>query len=132
LLPWDEDIDLCVTLTEVQILKAHPGKTFQIAGDFLWNINPNFLDRSTRNRVFGDLEEQNKIDARLVDRATGVFLDVTALAELHPGVVSTKCPHHYPTDWIYPTPADTFEGTNIYVPRNPEAVLVREYGVAAI
>jgi len=130
MLPWDADIDLCVPIDDLRRLVGLTGKP--VRGRYLWEVNPNYADRSTKNRGPRDCSEPNKIDARFIDPLNGAYIDVTALAETAPGLLATKCPHRYRFDDIYPATLDTFEGIAIHVPRNVRAVLTQEYGPGAM
>jgi hypothetical protein len=70
----------------------------------------------------------NKIDARFFNLETGLFIDITALSPSREGVLSTKCPHHYLYDEIYPLRKSSFEGIEVNVPNCVEKLLMDEYG----
>lgn len=83
-LPWDEDIDVIVTMETLNLLARNFNQTlivdysskdgFQSAATgFLVDINPAYY-----SRVKGD--GNNVIDGRLIDISTGLYLDITALA----------------------------------------------------
>jgi phosphorylcholine metabolism protein LicD len=127
LLPWDDDIDLCLGCRDLAKLDRARDLSYQ-RDRHLFEINPNYVSRQTLNRTFRDMAEPNKIDARFIDKATGLFIDITALSPTGPDRVSTKCPHTYRTDDLYPLQPVEFEGATIHVPRRVEAVLEQEYG----
>lgn len=133
LLPWDRDIDLCVLVGELAVLDRRAGELDYDRTRFLLDVNPGYLDPATRNRHPRETVEENKIDARFIDRATGLYLDVTALrpapaADDGAPRVATKCPHVYRVADLLPLDAAEIEGVPVHVPRNVEAVLVQEYG----
>lgn len=133
LLPWDRDIDLCVLAGELAALDRRAAALDYDRGRYLLDVNPNHVDPSTRNRHPRETVEENKIDARFVDRATGLYLDVTALRPSpapDDGAprVATKCPHVYRTADLLPLVASELEGVPVHVPCDVAAVLVQEYG----
>lgn len=133
LLPWDRDIDLCVALDELAALDREAAALDYDRARFVLDVNPNYVDPATRNRHPRETIEENKIDARFVDRATGLYLDVTALRPVPAAGdgearVATKCPHSYRVADLMPLQASELEGVPVHVPRDVEAVLVQEYG----
>lgn len=133
LLPWDRDIDLCVRLDELAALDRGAAGLDYDRTRFLLDVNPNYVDPATRNRHPREKAEENKIDARFVDRGTGLYLDVTALrpipaAEDGEPRVATKCPHVYRVGDLLPPVSSDLDGVPVHVPRNVAAVLVQEYG----
>jgi hypothetical protein len=134
LLPWDDDIDFCIAYHDLLKLE----KMLQISDDiydkqkYLLEINPNHKDRTTLNRSFLNWDEPNKIDARFIDRETGLFLDITALCQTGDGRLSTKCPHIYQTWDIFPVKRSTFEEREVYIPANVPRVLAQEYGAEVL
>lgn len=133
LLPWDLDVDLCLFVDELLALRRGADALAYDRARFLLDVNPHCIDPSTRNRVPRDTIEENKIDARFVDRATGLFLDLTALRPAPPAEdgarrVATKCPHVYRVDHLLPLAATALDGAPVHVPRDVAAVLVQEYG----
>lgn len=74
----------------------------------------------------------NVIDARWIDTRTGLFIDITVLAETHPdkqpGVWACKNYHRYHHSQIWPLGNDTFEGVPALIPRKPDVILRDEYG----
>ena len=133
LLPWDRDIDLCLLVDDLAALDREAATLAYDRARFVLDVNPNYRDPATRNRHPREKVEENKIDARFVDRATGLYLDVTALRPMpaagdgEPRVV-TKCPHAYRVADLLPLVASELEGVPVHVPCNVEAVLVQEYG----
>ncbi|KAL1841686.1 hypothetical protein VTJ49DRAFT_6725 [Mycothermus thermophilus] len=89
------------------------------------DINP-FATRLDRG--FG----HNAIDARWIDVATGMYVDITALMERDPkgkpGIISCKNLHHYTPDELFPLRETEFEGVPALVPYDYEKVLGDEYG----
>lgn len=109
---------------------------------YLLDVNPHFADR-------GRGDGSNVIDARWIDVASGLFIDVTGLAErdpwggyygsdgkgggAEPGVWSCKNFHRYRTQDLYPMRETEFEGVRgAKVPYAFEKVLMEEYGGRAL
>jgi len=120
ILPWDDDLDVQMFCGELdRLFKENIGNI----SDFEFIINPHYiLDRPLQN---------NKIDARLVDKSNGKFIDVTCLFETEDGYFSCKQPHIYSVTDILPLTATLFRGIPSFVPRNFVPILVEEYGVRA-
>ncbi|KAJ3159886.1 cytochrome c oxidase subunit 1 [Irineochytrium annulatum] len=102
MLPWDEDIDVQTTLHHLALLLPHHDTLVQ--DRYLLQLNPHASYRGH--------ELHNVIDARLVDTVSGLYVDVTALAELYPtsatsahpsaGKLFCKSPHAYRYGDIFP------------------------------
>lgn len=116
-LPWDNDIDVCF-LREAALqlvnLRKHEDE------DILFRVNPNWNTRR------GDVH--NIIDARVICKHTGVFIDITFLLPIGKKAVSCKSPHRYLFEDLLPLTETTFSGFKAYVPSNVDKVLVSEYG----
>ena len=66
-LPWDDDID--VQTTVLQLWYALKYNMDEWKGRYVFEINPNFVDRR--------LLRENVIDARFIDKETGAYIDIT-------------------------------------------------------
>jgi hypothetical protein len=126
MLPWDRDIDLCVELAAMDRLVALAAAG--AAAPHVLDVNAHFRDRRTRNLTARDTLEPNKIDARFIDPETGLYLDITAVAEVAPGLWATKCPHLFRAAELFPLGRDVFEGVAVGIPRRPIRLVQREYG----
>ncbi|KAK5093981.1 mannosyltransferase [Lithohypha guttulata] len=77
LLPWDTDLDVHVSMQDLQVLaglnaSVFPGAEGQ-AGTYLLDVNQYFAD---------DREDPaNRIDARWIDTENGKFMDITAVRQ---------------------------------------------------
>lgn len=111
---------------------------------YLLEINPNYANTSTKDK-------ENIIDARWIDTATGLFIDITTL-HIQPVVISpydanssegeegtndqselyTKDQHAYSSSQMFPLRTSTFEGVAVQVPFDYEDLLLDEYGRKAI
>ena len=113
ILPWDDDIDLI--LLEDSISKLidydHP--------EFIIKINPR-----SKNRSIWD--KNNKIDARVISKENGVFIDITFF--YGESILKAKDGHKYKREYILPLKKDKFEDSLIYVPNDVKKCLVQEYG----
>ncbi|KAJ1553288.1 hypothetical protein HK405_008381 [Cladochytrium tenue] len=151
LLPWDDDVDLQMTLHDLARLAAAHNMT-AVGGDggggggrFVVDVNPNAAVRRH--------QRANIVDARFVDTKTGRFIDITALASPLPPfadggdsddgeaagargprpdlAVACKSVHAYPVGELFPLRRSTFEGSPCLVPFDVRAVLTSEYGNAS-
>jgi hypothetical protein len=128
LLPWDQDIDVCLLYEDLDKLNGIQNDVQYNRGNFLLDINPNYIERNTKNKKHNETKEPNRIDARFIDKKTGLYIDITALFEINTEYFITKCPHKYKKGDILPLKDDKVDGINIYVPNNTPAVLIQEYG----
>jgi hypothetical protein len=127
-LPWDDDID--VVLIGESIQKFIKLNTKKLSNQyFLLDINPNCINRNINDR-------KNVIDARLISKQFGFFIDITFLTfnkfisgKYRKTIVNCKSPHYYDIKDILPLREDKFNGIDIYVPNNIEKVLISEYGI---
>ena len=127
ILPWDNDIDVCVSFSDLVKLQS----TNYFNNHFLLDINPNYVNRETKNKHPRDSTDKNKIDARFICKNTGIYIDITALYKYN-NILSTKCPHYYKMEDMYSLKSGVFENCHIYIPNNYLKVLVKEYGPAFI
>ncbi|KAG7801864.1 hypothetical protein KL944_002932 [Ogataea haglerorum] len=151
-LDWDFDLDVQVTQASLLRLARDYNQTLVVdvdgTGSYLLDVSPYFCDRSRGNG-------NNAIDARLIDTATGLYIDITSLANT-PGqlpptrkkrldelqrlysqneldhrdfslLYSCRDEHYYTHDEISPLRPVLFEGVLAYVPHNVDQILLREY-----
>ena len=121
LLPWDDDVDLLIAHPELVWLESLRGRVFD--GHYLLEINPNHVVHSSRNRTYRDQEEPDRIDARFIDIRNGSYIDVTALHAISGDRFSTKCPHVFPKDWLFPLQPAVLADIPVLVPCRVEDVL---------
>lgn len=128
ILPWDNDLDVSVPAESLAFL-ADFARRFRHQR-YLLEVNPAHVNRLSMNRTPDEDREQNRIDARFIDRETGLFVDITGFTDVGGGRVASKCPHVFPSDYIYPLRPSRFEGAEAFVPYNVIPLLHREYGPA--
>jgi hypothetical protein len=133
MLPWDWDVDTQVSGETLAHLSDRFNQTIchyvsddrQVMREYLLDVNPFGRER-------GRGEGLNIIDARWIDRRNGLYIDITALSELHPdtepGVWSCKNFHKYKTKDLYPMRESLYEGVPAKIPFKYLEVLVEEYG----
>lgn len=79
-MPWDTDIDVQVTEPSIYLLAQHYNMTeyhFDLPGipggrTYVLDVNPNYHVSSTKDRA-------NVIDARWIDKTSGLYIDITAV-----------------------------------------------------
>ncbi|PHH79669.1 hypothetical protein CDD80_4154 [Ophiocordyceps camponoti-rufipedis] len=138
IMPWDKDADVQVTEVDLYYLAAHYNKTvyYYKYGDmkqgrfFLLDVNPHFEHRETDDAL-------NFIDARWIDMATGLFIDITAARYHleHPageGILYDKNGHEFRDTYVYPLRNTTFEGVQAMIPFRYKEMLESEYGKEAL
>jgi hypothetical protein len=104
---------------------------------YLLEVNPYYTNTSTRDR-------ENVIDARWIDTATGLFIDITTL-HVQPILDSssnpqdddaielyTKDQHAYFSTQMFPLRLTTFESVPVHIPYDYEELLLDEYGPKSI
>ncbi|OLL24825.1 Protein MNN4 [Neolecta irregularis DAH-3] len=147
-LPWDNDADVQVTLPTLDTLATHNMTTVTIdlsalplykgpndlppsqSGpvEFVIDINPNYVVRKD--------DRANLIDARWIHKASGMYIDITGVAEINPetepDIVSCKNNHHYSLDDIFPLKRTIHEGVKAWIPYNYERILIKEYGIQSL
>lgn len=129
LLPWDDDVDMCLLYEDMARLDAAAScEDLYDRRFYFLEVNPNYVCRESRNHHHDDHAELNKIDARFIHTPTGLLIDLTALAPSRPGVISSKCPHHYREEHLFPLHRSEIEGIAIYVPHRVDVVLEQRYG----
>jgi hypothetical protein len=140
ILPWDSDVDVMVSHSSMHFLAMYHNMTVHHykAGDredkkekgksYLLEINPHWTNGDPHDR-------ENVIDARWIDTATGLFIDITTLrrdtdaeAVGLPGRMMVKDRHHYLHDEIFPLRESKYEGVPVKVPYAYQALLAEEYG----
>lgn len=125
-MPWDYDLDVQVSNATMAWMAARlNGSRHAFAGaTYLLDINPHHADLTRGDGMF-------LIDARWVDTANGMFVDITALRQRDPcdrDRWSCKNMHHYATRDLWPMRLTRFEGAVARVPYALEKILVDEYG----
>ncbi|EQL02401.1 mannosylphosphorylation protein [Ophiocordyceps sinensis CO18] len=137
-MPWDLDADVQVTEADMYYLAAYHNMTVYYfkygrmakGRYFLLDINPHFKHRETDDTL-------NLIDARWIDMATGLFIDITAARYHldHPageGVLYDKNGHEYRDTYVFPLRNTTFEGVPVMIPFKYQEMLESEYGEEAL
>jgi hypothetical protein len=169
IMPWDTDIDIMVDELGIQELggwwnmsvhhfsptdlEPTAAPTAQDKGPedtrlrdeikttgkkYLLEVNPHYANTSTHDTL-------NVIDARWIDTATGLFIDITTL-HVQPSLgassssadddddteLYTKDQHAYSSSQMFPLRTTTFEGVAVHVPFDYEGILLDEYGPRAI
>lgn len=120
ILDWDDDIDL--SISDQNSIKNFLKLDRHQTEDYIIKVNPNYKNRSHKDK-------QNKIDARIISKRNGVFIDVTFLSEKKKGIINCKSPHYYKKEYIFPLKKDLFENCEIYIPNKYKNCLIQEYGI---
>lgn len=155
IMPFDDDVDVMTSLPSTNFLAEYYNMTvhrYQLAYDpndpstftspqqdylgpareYLLDINPHYSNGSITDRY-------NVIDARWIDVATGLYIDITtlrtnetAVAAGRPSAMMVKDKHTYDVDDIYPLRDSLFEGTPCKVPFEYANMLTDEYGAQSL
>ncbi|ETI24890.1 hypothetical protein G647_04260 [Cladophialophora carrionii CBS 160.54] len=138
-LPWDNDIDVQMTMETLCRLAAHNMSEYHYpaggAGEYtprvyLLDIDPHYRTVSTRDVA-------NKIDGRWIDTTNGKYIDITAVhvsvgktehTPFDQGVLFSKDRHRYLSEELFPLEDKSFEGVAVKVPHKPSKILSGEYG----
>jgi hypothetical protein len=124
LLPWDQDLDVQVTAHD--LLNAYSQyHNIKYKGRYLLDVNPH-----SKYRLY---QLDNVIDARFVDTSNGYYLDVTGVS-YNPkhGVFQCKSVHSYRYNALFPLRSGLFCGERVWVPRDVEGILIKEYGAKCL
>jgi hypothetical protein len=113
LLPWDDDIDIILVEESITNLKNYEDDNYII------KVNPYSKDRSIK-------DVNNKIDARVISKKNGVFIDITFF--VFENEFCAKDKHCYKKNDILPLKKSKFENIDIYIPNNVKNCLIQEYG----
>lgn len=118
-------------------------EVFHAGKKYLLEVNPHYANASTK-------DTENVIDARWVDTATGLFIDITTVhvqpIPLTPTTtfditdseaqddlqLYTKDQHAYTSPQIFPLRTSSFENITVHIPFAYEELLLEEYGAKAI
>jgi hypothetical protein len=135
ILPWDWDLDVQVSgqslvyLGEFLNYTTHIYRSGSVERRYFFDVNPYHIERTHGN---GD----NIIDARWIDVATGLFIDITGVSEIDPvekpGTWMCKNGHEYTTKDLWPMHETLFEGVSALVPSAYSDILVQEYEAKAL
>ncbi|KOS21618.1 Protein MNN4 [Escovopsis weberi] len=138
ILPWDHDAAVRITEADLYFLAAYHNMTthyYRYGGMegglyFQLEVNPHYQDRDEGDRV-------NAADARWIDMASGLFIDITAARyalnhEEGQGVLFDKLGRQYRDFDIFPLRNTTFEGVSASIPFRYEDLLRSEYGKEAL
>ncbi|TQS31390.1 hypothetical protein Golomagni_08332, partial [Golovinomyces magnicellulatus] len=136
--PFDLDADVQVTEADMYYLAAYHNMTIHYYkhGDmkrgrfYLLEVNPHFEHRDWDDKL-------NKIDARWIDMATGLFIDITAarynLGHIAgEGMLYDKNKHEFRDTYLFPLQETTFEGAPAKIPYRYKDMLLSEYGGSAL
>lgn len=119
ILPYDDDIDVCILEEDlIKFIKCDGIEN----ENFIIKINPNFINRNINDR-------DNVIDARIISKKCGVFIDITFLTSIDKkDYYNCKSPHYYHKNMIKPLKKNNFENCEIYIPNQYKYCLFQEYG----
>ncbi|WKT53896.1 LicD family [Fusarium oxysporum f. sp. vasinfectum] len=131
--PWEWDLDVHVHFRGLQeLVSCCNGSVYKYGteGKYMLDVNAFVWERD------GMVDPANRIDARWIDLATGLYVDITAVEEADDaegeGFLVAKDGHRYRKRDVLPLVAARFEGVEVLVPRNVTVVLENEYGREAL
>jgi len=120
-LPWDVDIDVQTTLEELSTKMVDLNQTLH-EERFFFDVNHHFINRNYQTGT-------NKIDARYIDKRTGLYIDITALAlNVSNGLFQCKSIHYHTKEELFPLQQTLYENVTTWIPQNVSSILEREYG----
>lgn len=124
-LPWDDDCDLAFLEDDFRKLRMYSDDNFE------FRINPYWAFRGADNAHTDD--DYNRVDARLISKSTGYFLDILSLTadKNVRGLVFAKGPDNpeLSLSWLLPLKKTTFNRiSGLYVPNDVRPVLNARYG----
>jgi hypothetical protein len=103
-----------------------------LSNRYLIDVNPNFKYRYP--------EQYNRVDARLIDKHTGYFIDISGMADIGKRIpsypkkllLSDKYMHKAFYSDLHPLVRITFEGFPSWRPYQTEKCLIEEYSKQAL
>eukprot|EP00667_Euglena_gracilis_P005667 EG_transcript_5705 len=122
ILPWDDDLDVQVLASDL-VSHDQYGRFDRTTynGRYYFEINPNSAQRAP--------DQRNLIDARFIDKQSGMFIDVVAVAyDIKAGALQCKRGERFNPKDIFPIRKTTFMGTTAWVPSNVGQFLLTKYG----
>jgi hypothetical protein len=125
-LPWDTDVDIQINANFLYVLARFNNTV--LSDRYLLDVNPLIRARHP--------QRENIVDARLIDKETGYFIDISGLAATSMNVswepqtllLCDKHKHKYFYSDLHPLVRITFEGIATWRPYKTEHCLVQEYG----
>ncbi|EAW08345.1 putative mannosylphosphorylation protein (Mnn4) [Aspergillus clavatus NRRL 1] len=138
--PWDNDLDVQITEPTIHFLAKYYNMTdhhFDLPGveggrTYLLEINPQFVVRTSE-------DEDNVIDARWIDKSSGLFIDITAVRKDdearekgQPGALMCKDLHRFDESEIFPLRNSYFENVPVKIPYKYSELLQEEYSAKAL
>ncbi|KAJ5157190.1 uncharacterized protein N7482_008290 [Penicillium canariense] len=138
--PWDNDLDVQISEPTIHFLAEYYNMTdhhFDLPGvdggrTYLLEINPNYVVRSEKDRL-------NVIDARWIDKSSGLFIDITAVRKDEgkrqrgdSEALMCKDRHHYQESQIFPLRESYFEEVPVKIPYSYVELLEEEYGANSL
>ncbi|KAJ3111688.1 hypothetical protein HK098_008364 [Nowakowskiella sp. JEL0407] len=116
--PWDKDLDFHMPISDLLKLFKYNNTIYN--KHYLIDVNP--------NSVFRLYEQNNVIDARLIDTRNGMYLDITGIADVNrTGLLACKSPHFYVWSDFVPLSGTVLEGVEVWMPNRVIELLNREY-----
>ncbi|KAL1997277.1 hypothetical protein VTN49DRAFT_7309 [Thermomyces lanuginosus] len=140
IMPWDADIDVQVTEPGIHFLAQYYNMTehhFDLPGipggrTYVLDVNPNYNVSSTN-------DYDNVIDARWIDKTSGLYIDITAVRpddkrreKGETGALICKDSHQYQEEDLFPLRDSLFEGVPVKIPFAFVKLLTDEYGKNSI
>ncbi|KAJ3386829.1 hypothetical protein HDU92_002235 [Lobulomyces angularis] len=123
--PWDFDIDIQISWEDLNLISKH-NQTF-LEDRFFIDVNP--------WSKFRYHQQHNVIDARIIDKTTGCYIDITVIAKtkLSSGLIHDKSnpPHYYEFEELFPLHETELEGVKVWRPNFAILSLANEYGVTS-
>ncbi|CAN6656331.1 hypothetical protein TRVA0_029S00188 [Trichomonascus vanleenenianus] len=130
-LPWDNDHDIQMPVAELDRFARLFNQTLIVQdpnegnGRYFVDVGPWYIERERGNG-------NNAIDARVIDTRSGVYIDITAIAATGDGAkkgeVHCKFNNRYKLKELSPLRRTLFEGAQVYIPSEPELLLLKKYG----
>eukprot|EP00667_Euglena_gracilis_P011575 EG_transcript_11823 len=125
MLPWDDDLDVQVLATDLlspERYHKHDRTFYRFR--YFFEINPNSAQRAPDRR--------NIIDARFIDRLSGIFIDIVAVSYNPPrNALQCKQGQQFDPSHVFPIRRTTFEGVPTWIPYKASQFLIAKYSINA-
>lgn len=120
-LPWDDDIDVNIKFDQINLLLDY--------NQTIWSSGPYTFHLDINHYIYQRDSLDNIIDARLISRENGLYIDIVSLEKDRKNIYKGKdFWNKFEENLLFPLHLDIlYNDINIYIPNNPKEILRRKY-----
>ena len=121
LLPWDDDIDVNIKFDQISAILPY--------NQTLWSSGPYTFLFDINRYIYQRRDLDNIIDARLICKENGLYLDMISLEKNNKNLYKGKdFWNQFSEDLLFPLSKDIFfKNININIPNNPKEIIRKKY-----